>query len=66
MDIITSLKLARQNLETIPVSGIANMYKMVGSAGLLDETISLLEKVQKEQSEQPAPENNGEKEADNG
>ena len=46
MDISVALKLVRQNLNEIPVTGIENQSRLVGCAKLLDNVISAIEESQ--------------------
>ena len=57
MDVITSLKLIRQNMDEIPVTGIRNQDRLVGCAGLLDQVIKAME-----DAANAAPEKSPEKE----
>ncbi len=56
MDVITSLKLIRQNMDEIPVMGIRNQDRLVGCAGLLDKVIAAIEEAVTESDAEKASE----------
>ena len=47
MDVVTMLRLVRQNMDEIPVIGINHQNRMVGCAQVLDAVINDLQEAQK-------------------